>query len=59
MHVSAKEDRCVGVFESVCVGCGAIVECPGMHGVLVWFGVAGGKPRLQGFRIRLWVLVGR
>ena len=41
------------------VGCGANVGCLGIFGFLVWFGVMGGRPRLRGFRSRLWVLVRR
>ena len=36
------------------VGCVAIVGCLGMFGFLFWFGVAGGRPQLQGFQSRLW-----
>ena len=36
---------CWGV--QLLVGCGASAECRGMFGVLVWFGVVGGRPRLQ------------
>ena len=41
------------------VGCGANVVRLGMFGVLIWFGVAEGTQRWQGYRIRFWVLVRR
>ena len=41
------------------VECGASEACPSMFGFLDWFGVLGGRPRLQVFRIRLWLLLGR